>query len=506
MKLEQLAITLRPRNPWEALDLGLRFAMQNARSLYANWLAFTLPVMVLAFLCIGAGFDRPAWAAFLLWWLKPAFDRIAVHVISRAVFGESASIRETWRTLPRLLFTTGLIRSLTLSRFSIWRSLLLPVDVLEGLRGRTARQRKALIARKLSGVAGWHTLAWLHLEIVCWLGVWALVGMLIPIELFKGFENSFIDAFVEQMSWYSCASLSLISLLLEPLYVAGGFMLYLKRRTDLEAWDVELQFRHLAQTHTANAVQTGMSLLCALCLAGLLAFNMPPAQANDARTTREQASARAPTVLKQVLRRPEFGNDQTHYRLRWRSDGSQSSPKKQATGWQSWLEALTHGLQKLGEWLATIGRVGGWVMIALAVTALLWLIGRVDWRPRRRTPPPPTELAGFDIRPQSLPENIPETAHGLLLAGDMRAALSLLFRGSLSRLAHQEQVPFARGDTEGDCLKRISEYAPARAAFIARLLGCWQRLAYAHQPIAAAELESICQEWRREFGLGAGHV
>ena len=32
----------------------------------------------------------------------------------------------------------------------------------------------------------------------------------------------------------------------EPIYVAAGFMLYLNRRTDLEAWDMEIALRQLA--------------------------------------------------------------------------------------------------------------------------------------------------------------------------------------------------------------------------------------------------------------------
>ena len=31
------------------------------------------------------------------------------------------------------------------------------------------------------------------------------------------------------------------------LFVASGFMLYLNRRTQLEGWDVELEFKKLAQ-------------------------------------------------------------------------------------------------------------------------------------------------------------------------------------------------------------------------------------------------------------------
>jgi hypothetical protein len=34
--------------------------------------------------------------------------------------------------------------------------------------------------------------------------------------------------------------------LIEPLYVASGFTLYLNRRTELEGWDIEIAFRQLA--------------------------------------------------------------------------------------------------------------------------------------------------------------------------------------------------------------------------------------------------------------------
>ena len=34
-----------------------------------------------------------------------------------------------------------------------------------------------------------------------------------------------------------------VILLLEPFYVAAGFAMYLNRRTELEAWDVEQELR-----------------------------------------------------------------------------------------------------------------------------------------------------------------------------------------------------------------------------------------------------------------------
>jgi hypothetical protein len=34
-----------------------------------------------------------------------------------------------------------------------------------------------------------------------------------------------------------------VVLFLEPFYVAAGFAMYLNRRTQLEAWDIEQEFR-----------------------------------------------------------------------------------------------------------------------------------------------------------------------------------------------------------------------------------------------------------------------
>ena len=41
----------------------------------------------------------------------------------------------------------------------------------------------------------------------------------------------------------SCAYAAVV-LFIEPFYVAAGFGMYLNRRVELEAWDVEQEFRH----------------------------------------------------------------------------------------------------------------------------------------------------------------------------------------------------------------------------------------------------------------------
>ena len=86
-----MAVRLRPRNAWEALDLGLALVRANAGRVYGVWLAAYLPV---AFVVYAALWEHPVIAWVVLWWLKPLFDRIILATLSRSLFGEAPSVRE----------------------------------------------------------------------------------------------------------------------------------------------------------------------------------------------------------------------------------------------------------------------------------------------------------------------------------------------------------------------------------------------------------------------------
>ena len=77
---------LRARSGWEAIELGMALVRRHAAAIWKPWLWLTLPVFVV--LNLGAWWLDKFWlAALLMWWLKPAFDRVPLYVISRAVFG-----------------------------------------------------------------------------------------------------------------------------------------------------------------------------------------------------------------------------------------------------------------------------------------------------------------------------------------------------------------------------------------------------------------------------------
>ena len=86
MRIEDLQVELRPRSPWEAVELGMALARRHAAAVWAPWLVLTLPVFTLAN-AVGWWFDAVPLAAVLMWWLKPVFDRVPLYVLSVLVLG-----------------------------------------------------------------------------------------------------------------------------------------------------------------------------------------------------------------------------------------------------------------------------------------------------------------------------------------------------------------------------------------------------------------------------------
>jgi hypothetical protein len=247
VQLENIAVALRPRTPWEAMDLGVAMARAWWRPVWGAWLAVYVPVGLALQLLLA---DHLFLAGVVLWWLKPAFDRVVLHVLANAVFGAPPRVRDTLRAL-RQAVTPGLIASLTLYRFDLARSFNLPVWQLERARGGAARRRAHVLHRRARGHAVWLSVICIHFEVVILLSLMMLVDILTPgpYELEIGWAALFSGA-GDVPRWQQVLSnlfyMAAVTVI-EPFYVAAGFALYLNRRTQLEAWDIELALRSLNQ-------------------------------------------------------------------------------------------------------------------------------------------------------------------------------------------------------------------------------------------------------------------
>jgi hypothetical protein len=540
VQLERIAIALRPRSGWEAIDLGFRMAARWAGPVWTLWLVLFLPLVLALLLTFR---EQPALAALAIWWLKPVLDRFVLHVLAHAVFGQVPSLAESlaaWRSL----LSARLWPSLLLRPFAWSRSFLAPVAQLERQRGTAARQRAGVLGRRLGG----HVLA---LALVCFCFEWvtvigcsSLLELLQPGSWMEGADESGDSPFWEP-SWWGVRETLLYALavtVIEPFFVAAGFSLYLSRRVMLEGWDIELGLRRLL-ARTAQVARGGAVVLL---LGLLIAADLPAAQeapagektaekslAKQALYPGESKSSRhvgsdldepgkpldleapidaeaggcalpdeeqsvyqpldtpARRAVLAVLASPDFGGDQEVER--WRARRSESEVDQvRETGW----------LAELGQLMASALRTLSWLLMAALVVALIWSIAR-RWQagPQLQVDnAPPAQLFGLAISPDSLPSDVAAAARQALQEGRLREALSLLYRGALSVLVHQRGLRIGSGATEGDVLRLVQRLLPAAmSGYFERLLPTWVDLAYAHRQPQVEQLAALCAEYGEHF-------
>jgi hypothetical protein len=239
VQVEAFAVRLRPRTPLEAADLGARLCQSTARSVYSCYAIVALPVVGLAL----ASFELATWLPILvIWCAKPWLDRTILFVLSRAAFGQRTVPADLWRA-RRQVWWSQLLFTWTVQRLSPWRSMTQPVYQLEGLsmwkRGARVRQ----IRRRSMGSAVMITHAFSLSETALTLALLSLAFWLAPsgrspelLDILSGGPAGFLPL--------ACAlAYGMAVLFLEPFYVGAGFAIYLNRRAELEAWDIEQEFR-----------------------------------------------------------------------------------------------------------------------------------------------------------------------------------------------------------------------------------------------------------------------
>ena len=189
---------------------------------------------------------------------------------------------------------------------------------------------------------------------------------------------------------------------------------------------------------------------------------------------------------------PNLATEKKVRRLTWDSDGKERE-RTRTPGWARWLGDLF-------SWIAQGSGVLMWVLLAgLAALLVIFIVrvimqGRMPERNRRFVAP--THVQDLDIRPESLPPDIGAAARALWDAGEQRAALALLYRGMLSRLAHVHEVSIRDSSTEGDCLALAARtLAAARVAYATQLVRTWQRAIYGGLTVDTAQVWDLCAKF-----------
>lgn len=530
MRLTDASVAIRPRSNWEAIDLGVLLARQHLRVLFSSFFLISFPVFALITAVL---WNYPSVTMFLFWLLKPAFDRLPLHILSQALFGNTPTVKQAVKAWPRLL-KPQLLASLTWRRLSFTRSFDLPVMQLEGLGGEARSKRLVVLGQRSTGAATWLTVIGVLVETALLFGLTALFYLMLPQQMKTDWDwQNLINPEAGEWLWLEHLYNSLYVLVLcvwEPVYVACGFTLYLNRRTTLEGWDIELTFRRLRQrlTGIAYVLVLGFSALLLSTPGSAWADDEPAAVGScpipfddplgpdkDRLANQSLTSKAAQASISKILDAPPFENRETVTRWRF-GDDAKKEPKKAKDGNEDEASSLLEGIKHLLEawqgmkWLANAVEVLLWGAVIALVVLIIWryrewlstFTGRLSL-PKRQKRDVPSMLFGLDVAPESLPDDVASTVERLWNE-QPREALGLLYRALLSRLLHDYHLPLKGSHTEGEVQQLVQNLELGDLTrFTQVLTRHWQNLAYGHQNPPDNLKRGLCEGWRRLFQTGA---
>src|SRR5690606_31830084 len=504
---------------------GLALVRRHARAIWRPWALVTLPLFALLNAAAWA-IDAMWLAALAMWWLLPLFDRIPLLVLSRAVFGPAPGVREVLAA-QRALGAGGTPVRLAWARPSPWRSIVMPVELLEGLAGEELRQRRRVVADGIQGHAFLLALVSLLFVFSLLVSLLMLVLMFVPTQLLSESARAMWSLLVDAPSRGSMLGINLALWLalsmVEPFVVGAGFGLYLGRRARIEAWDIELALRRM-RARLASAAGTGLAA-CALAFALLVPG---PAAAQPAQRIQEQRETRTHLPPKTGERAPvEAEETDTMARVFGAEALVDDRPFRQAvkrahedplldrsrtrSGWEPrrtrerpppkdippWLQVLARALgivAEFGLWLLL-----GLAVLALALTARRWWPWMQGLRGPRLVPAPVEQVPVPEL--DALPDDLAAHVRRLWREGRRRRALALLYRGSVEAMVSRAGVTLVPGATESECLRASRRLPDAddRGAF-ARAVRVWQQAAYAGRMPGDGEFEELVGELSQRFG------
>ncbi len=528
MNLAHVAARLRPRTPYEAIDLGFALARRFWKPLMIAWLACVLPLVLGA--AVVAVTTTLFWLPlFFIWWLKPLFGRPALFVLSRAFFGDVPDLKRTLDHTMKAWRSGSALADLTWRRFSPYRGVSMPVRELEQLGGSAARERLKLLLRTgMQGPAFWLLGVLMATEVVLLAAGVALLAMVLPqtvdFDLFYQLEMLFETSYNDPVTEAGVFVLYFLAMsVVEIFYIAASFGMYINRRVRLEGWDIEIVFRKLAARLAArsrSAARTAAAVLLAIFVgvsaapAPVVAQQYEPAQPEQ-RPSEQNPSEQNPSdqnssdqnerpdpqkVVEEVLDAPEFGTSSTE--TEWRvKEALFEREEREERETPSFLDGL-------GASIAGIVKILMWLVAGAAVIAAIVYFMRLVRRPGRSTRPAeqrvvaPTEFEEVEEPTRvRLPADLVETAVARWEAGAHAESLSLLYRGTIRGLAQGYRIEIDPSYTAYECVGKVRE-AGGPADYVAELAAAWTATVYAGRRPDDARARELFAAWRRHFRAG----
>lgn len=522
MRIDQLNVALRARSSWEAMELGTALARRQPRAAWGAWLLASAPLFLLFNALAWWHGDAFGWAWLLLWWCKPLFERVVLYVLSRDVFGEPVSAWQALRA-QRGWRVSGFWGYLGWRRLSPVRNVCLPVNLLEGADASLRSLRRRAVLSAAAGPSMLLTLLCLGFEAVLVIGALSAIFLFVPVELLSDSWRAAWELVRQDTPAWAKFGLNgvfwLAASVIGPFHVGAGFGLYLNRRTQMEAWDVEISFRRLRER-----LQQAAPLLLLVVLFALPAAYAPvqaqdtaqdaTAAADDEDSETEEASGEEAPALSPID--PDdtpvgiFGDapvDTAGFRqaVQRAYEDPLQRPTRTVTEWKT-REPEDEAERRQRERLKREADAGksrelagsAAKMVALAMEWGLWLLLGVlllvllltarRWLPwlrgsgRRKAASASAVTEDSITLPEVVPPDVATRARELWDRGLPRQALALLYRASVGTVVERSGVVLPPGATEAQVLRASRRMPDARDRELSgAIVRMWQYAAYGNR-------------------------
>ena len=485
------ALNLRSRSVWEAADSGVLLWRSN---FYYFLPFFAIPVWVTAgcLRLLPANFYYLSY--IILWWLKPLFDRLVLHVISLRFFDSQAPLhfKELRKGLTGSILR-GLPGDLLWRRFSPSRGSRMPIRVLERAKGKQYKLRKTTLA---SGGLNFCILPGtvsLIMELMLLLGEVSFVIM--AAQLFHPSALGYMQDNLKTLEIVIFATYCLNYILVESLYVCMGFGIYINSRVEVEGWDLQLLFQKFAspkadapgaaadQKNPGSVIKT----ILLVCLVSARLFMPIPLAAEQEDTTEPTldelklvgdyfpdnfsfAPEESLKSLNEILASPDFGSEKEGWRIKFKYS---PEPKEiPDIKFPPWLEKLKYAFSITLRFIAVTA------VASLAVFAMYWFykLRRESWL--RRSGKNYTSAYQNPHISFLSPEALFTKAEDFFNRGFTREAWAACFSGYLAAYTKYHSLSFPADATEYGCLAVLREALPNEEKRFGDLVQTWILLAY----------------------------
>ena len=449
------AFSLRQRSVWEAVDSGVLLWRSNFTYLIPF---FAIPIWIIACSLRFLPADLRFVSYIALWWLKPFFDRLALHVVSKRFFGSSSKFKDLTQGL--LEIRRGLLGDLLWRRFRAGRAGEMPIRVLEHLGGKQFRPRKKDLTPGGINFCAYISFIGLALEGALLMGeiscVYLVSHMFFPSAVEYMGEN------MATMENFIFAAFCFNLMLVESLYVCMGFGLYINSRVEVEGWDLQLLFQKLS-----GPPLKAVLLLCLFFSLSQAAYSEESDKyfPDDFPSVNEEAIEN----LNEILSSSDFGSEKDGWAIKFkRSNERRERPDLNIFPWLERLRLVFSNVLRFFMILA---------IVFFAGLIVYWLLkyyrGSVLWKRKNGI----KSYARALVTSRS-PESLFAEAEDFFLHGNVREAWAACFSGCIASFARSRSLSFNPDATEYDCLALVEQALGDEERGFRELVESWILFAY----------------------------